>query len=393
MVMIEEISINDIREMIDKNNEDKKYSENLTKDLKERIYSKSIPDKSFAESLARMVAEDRHTPGLVIKHPYGTVIQQEKRTYYYRGEPSLYGSSKPSIFRNTPMDIIEKDIYHFISEMKIYEFIKMIENFEVVKKWPYDVLYRAIAQHYGISTNLLDITNDFEVALFFACCKYDQEIKEYRPLDKSDFKEDKDRYGVIFKANSYLADLAHAHTMSKGEAAIIPIGFQPFMRCHRQYGYAYVMQENDDLYNDNIFQIKKFKHSIELSNEIFHRMEGGKSIFPSEGLDDIANEIDEIKQADSFSNEVFKNVLSYFKFNSFDIDIKKELEFRKMNIGQSPIKLSRQRIRKINRDYEKMGFLKESPLPLHSRTVYVPEEGDSFYVSMNYKTIEKDENE
>lgn len=57
---------------------DKKYWENLTKDLKERIYSKSIPDRSFLESFTRMVAEDRHIPGLVVSYPYGTVIQQEK---------------------------------------------------------------------------------------------------------------------------------------------------------------------------------------------------------------------------------------------------------------------------------------------------------------------------
>nr|DAL96897.1 MAG TPA: FRG domain [Caudoviricetes sp.] len=389
--MIEEINLNDIKEMIDKNNEDKKYCENLTKKLKERIYSKSISDKSLSESLARMVAEDRHTPGLIVKYPYGSVIQQEKHTYYYRGESSLHDCCKPSIHRKVPEDTLEKDIYYFISEMKIYEFSKIVEKFKVVKKWPCDVLYRAIAQHYGIPTNWLDITNDFEVALFFACCKYDREKNQYRPLDESDFKEDKDKYGIIFKANSYVADLAYG--MSEGKNGIMPIGFQPFMRCHRQYGYAYVMQENDDLYNDNVFQIKKFKHSIELSNEIFQRMEGGKRIFPNEGLVDIVDEINQIKEADIFSNEAFESVLSHFKFNSLDVDIKKELEYRGINIGKSLIKLSRQRVRKIDRDYEKMGFLKESLLPLHSRQVYVPEEGDKFYLSMNYKAREKDEDE
>ena len=40
------------------------------------------------------------------------------------------------------------------------------------------------------------------------------------------------------------------------------------MRCHRQYGYAYVMDEYEDLYDSKTFQIMKFKHSIELSENL-----------------------------------------------------------------------------------------------------------------------------
>ena len=389
--MIEEVNLNDIKKMIDKNNEDKKYCKNLTKELKERIYSKSIPDKSFPESLARMVAEDRHTPGLVVSYPHGTVIQQEKHSYYYRGETALYGSSKPSIFRDAPKSPAEKAVYYFISEMKIYEFSKIIDRFEVVKDWPCDVLYRAIAQHYGIPTNWLDITNDFEVALFFACCKYDKEKNQYRPLDKSDFKEEKDEYGVIFKADAFLADLRYGASECKN--GIMPIGFQPFMRCHRQYGYAYVMEENEDLYKSDYFHIMKFKHSIELSNEIFQYMEGGKRIFPNEGLGDITGEINQIIEAHTFSNEAFQSVAKNFNFNRLAINIENELNKRDIQIGEPPIKISRQRIRKIDRDYKKSGFSKECMLPIHTRTVYVPEGGDKFYLSMNYKTVKKDEGE
>jgi hypothetical protein len=385
--MIEEINLNDIKEMIDKNNEDKEYNENLTKDLKKRIHSNSIPDKSLSESLARMVAEDRHTPGLIVSYPHGTVIQQEKRSNYYRGETALYSSSKPSIFRNTPKNPVEKVVYYFISEMKIYEFSKIIDSFKVVRDWPCDVLYRAIAQHYGIPTNWLDITNDFEVALFFACCKYDKEKDHYRPLNQYDFKEEKNKYGVIFKADALLADLRSG--ASECKSSITPIGFQPFMRCHRQYGYAYVMGENEDLYKSNDFHIMKFKHSIELSNEIYQHMEGGKRIFPNEGLEDIADEINQIKEAHTFSNEAFQNVLKSFDFGKQNVNIEKELNKRNIQIGKSPIKISRQRVRKIDQKYKKSDSSKEFKLPIHARTSYVPEGGDKFYLSVNYKTLGK----
>ena len=40
----------------------------------------------------------------------------------------------------------------------------------------------ALAQHYGFATHLMDLTNDFKAALFFATCKYVPETDSYRPL-------------------------------------------------------------------------------------------------------------------------------------------------------------------------------------------------------------------
>lgn len=380
--MIKKITLNDIRDMIDKNNEDKKYCERVTKEIQEHGYLKSIPDAAFIQ---RMVAEDRHSPGMVIQYPHGTVMQQEKRSNYYRGESSLYGSSRPSIYRNSPKDLKEKLIYYFISEMRIYEFNQLISKFEVVKEWPWDVLYRAIAQHYGIPTNWMDITNDFETALFFACCKYDK--GRYRPLNKFDFKEENDRYGVIFKADSFLADLKYG--MFEGDGGIMPIGFQPFMRCHRQYGHAYVMEEDMDLYKSNDFQMMKFKHSIDLSKEIFEHMNRGEKIFPNEGLEDLENEISEIKETNTFSDQAYENVVKSFNFKGIDIDMKNELKGLGIYIGKSPIKISRQRIRKLDRGYRKIDFLKECPLPPHTRLVYKPPNKDELYISVKYKTDDK----
>ena len=43
--------------------------------------------------------------------------------------------------------------------------------FNHVKNWNYcDVIYEVLAQHYGLETGWLDITNDFKIALFFAVC-------------------------------------------------------------------------------------------------------------------------------------------------------------------------------------------------------------------------------
>lgn len=370
----------EINEMINKNNKDREYCNRVTAEMKEHGYLKSIPEANF---LARMVAEDRHAPGMVIQYPYGTVLQQEKHSYYYRGENALFGSSKPSIHRNAPDNPVDKIVYYFIAEMKIYEFQKLISRFDVVKKWPFDVLYRAIAQHYGIPTDWLDVTNDFEVALFFACCKYDAEINDYRPLREADFKEEKDTYGVLFRADSFIADLIYGST--EGKSGIMPIGFQPFMRCHRQYGYAYVLGEDEDLYKSETFQMMKFKHSIEFSEKVYNDMDEGNKIFPREGLNSIQDEINQINKATTFSKEAFETAYRLLNMDKHNIDIMRELQIKGIDIGASPVKLSRQRIRNIDRKYKGIDFSKECALPPHSRFVYLPPSSEEIYLSLGHK--------
>jgi hypothetical protein len=383
--LIKEITMKEIDEMIDKNNKDKAYCNRVTAELKEHGYLKSIPEANFP---ARMVAEDRHAPGMVIQYPHGTVLQQEKHSYYYRGENALFGSSKPSIHRKAPDDPVDKMVYYFVAEMRIYEFQKLIGRFNIVKKWPFDVLYRAIAQHYGIPTDWLDVTNDFEIALFFACCKYDTETNGYRPLRAADFKEEKDIYGVLYKADSFLADLIYGST--EGKSGIMPIGFQPFMRCHRQYGYAYVMDEYEDLYDSKTFQIMKFKHSIELSERIYNDMDGGNKIFPREGLNSIQEEINQINKASTFSKEAFETAYRVLNMDKHNIDIMWELQKKGIDIRNSPVKLSRQRIRSIDRKYGGIDFSKECALPPHTRLVYCPPGSDKVYLSFNHKEHPKE---
>lgn len=54
-----------------------------------------------------------------------------------------------------------------------------------------------MAQHYGFDTCLLDLTNDFKTALFFATCKYDYKTDSYRPLTKKDIEAtENSKYGI-----------------------------------------------------------------------------------------------------------------------------------------------------------------------------------------------------
>lgn len=49
---------------------------------------------------------------------------------------------------------------------------------------------------------------------------------------------------------------------------ILPIGYQPFMRCHSQYAYGIHMKNPFPLQEDYTFEKLHFKHSVELSKSV-----------------------------------------------------------------------------------------------------------------------------
>ena len=212
----------------------------------------------YEESLNRQPRTD----GVLIKYPYGTIIQQSETGHFYRGENKIYTDSTPSLYRKLKQFVSqdEKNLYRLVADMRIGEFKKLLNCFNHVKEWHYcDVLYDALAQHYGLETDWLDITSDFNVALFFATCFWDNNDKRWKPLTKKQTEiDERHKYGMIFHTPSYrikgrqvVAEeyfLNHSfYSEDSPNYVAYPIGFQPFMRCHMQNGYAMYMRTPNPL--------------------------------------------------------------------------------------------------------------------------------------------------
>ena len=234
----------------------------------------------------------------------------------------------------------------------------------------------------------MDITSDFEVALFFATCYWDR--GQWKPLKREQTEVDeKHQYGMIFHmpsnrmpgrwiraihsfmpwtekpvgknsdGNDVYGRLAHPIYKGEMENLIYPLGFQPFMRCHMQNGYGIYMRTPKPLQEDYEFEKLRFRHSEELSQRVFEAMRGGELIYPHEGLKQVDFIIEQIKHATEFSEEAFLYALyRNHRFRLADASFVKDklsrwtIKGEKIRIlDRSPWKLSASRKKRIDELY------------------------------------------
>lgn len=348
---------------------------------------------------------DPKTAGFKTYYPHGVIIEQSMRRNYYRGENRIYPESIPTLLRNLKKyaTIKEKELYRMVADMRVAEFKSLLSKFEYVKNWDYcDILFEVLAQHYGLETGWLDITNDFEVALFFATCYWRN--GEWHPLTQEMIDGDY-QYGMIFHMPSnrmpmkWLTAIEDCSAWSsevidnreRGEntvksrkripsicrepGVIYPIGFQPFMRCHMQNGYGMYMREPYPLQQNFEFEKLKFKQSVELSQRVFEMMDRGKKIYPHEGLSKVQFIIDEIRRLTSFSTEAFEYAL--YRSHYYRLDDREKcladlqafsIEGEKIKIIENhPWKLSSGRRKRIDQIYRDFSLEKDYSIIISER--------------------------
>ena len=103
-----------------------------------------------------------------IQHEIRKIIDRiEKKSasgdYIYRGEPKRYKKVTSSLYRQYAKEI---EAEYFDIEIVQDEMLTEAERY-VYEKDGFEILTQL--QHYGGKTNLIDFTNDYLIALFFAC--------------------------------------------------------------------------------------------------------------------------------------------------------------------------------------------------------------------------------
>ena len=299
----------------------------------------------------------------IMEMPDGTIGAFPPNMFirYFRGENNDYDElypCVPSIFRiKKPEEIGEdghrkQDLIH-IDELKLVEFELILEQFPQVNFAIQDyckVDFRALAQHYDLNTNLLDVTSDIATAAFFATHYYDSEKNEFRIKENG--------IGCLRVYSSIGIEYNE-------EQPFRMIGLQPFQRPGLQCAFAVKMNKGENFAN--------FSHKVLFRQDVRWNQKlhdtfypNGKNIlFPNEEIADVARIVKE-------SMEISKQAIEkYCGINEKSQD--RVIQILNDN-GHSIIeklnyKLSRQQRRKLEREYKGRPY---GDVQLRSRLMYIP---------------------
>ncbi|MDO8311072.1 MAG: FRG domain-containing protein [Sideroxyarcus sp.] len=119
----------------------------------------------------------------------------------------------------------------------------------------------ALAQHYGIPTAYIDVSESFEIAAFFATCCFVQATGSWEPMTTGE--------GAMY----------HLH-FNAIDARISPICYQPFPRPLQQWAWTVELR-----LGENFLQIPRlhefhFEHDAKVGEEMLRRFDGGSKLLP-----------------------------------------------------------------------------------------------------------------
>jgi len=192
--------------------------------------------------------------------------------YVYRGQNQDFIPCIPSIAR------LKSDKEKFLAFCRNIAFEDALDEHPYVKFCkeqcmngiPLHINKQALAQHYGLHTNMLDVTSNFYVACFFASCYWDKKSKSYLPIKKSN------DLGVIYRANPiyFMRDL-RKNTFNF-------VGWQPLTRPAQQRAGSFTLHKGDCFASLPGIQKILFKHDEKSSRKIWEMFNQGKNLFPDD---------------------------------------------------------------------------------------------------------------
>ena len=221
---------------------------------------------------------------------------------FYRGQLKYFDSCLPVLYRYKGEELERQRL---LSKFQISEMILVMQTHPVINdlmkgalnipllgeiKLP--ILYDGLAQHYGINTNYLDLTNNIWSAAFFASAKYLE--GKYYPYEINEDSKLEDRYGVIYRLKCLADD---GQVIAFLNEMISPIGLQYFNRPGRQCAFVKKMSEEENFNDTHNLERIFFRHDNYANRLVFTLCQMGKQFYVEDSL---ANVVDEIRKHNHF---------------------------------------------------------------------------------------------
>lgn len=207
--------------------------------------------------------------------------------FLYRGQTERYSPCLPGVFRGMPMVKRLQDLSNldeaklFLARIRMEEFLAALPqhpSYAYSRELKLVIFAEALAQHYEINTDRIDLTQDADVAAFFAT-NWRDENGCWHPA--------REGQGVIYRA--VISDLMRS-LGEKREDKLEWIGKQAWPRPGEQKAWTLRLPLGADFEKFPV-DIFTFDHQEKCSAHFHDLFEQGAKLFPPDVLSELADQI------------------------------------------------------------------------------------------------------
>ncbi len=308
----------------------------------------NLKDKNGQGLLRRHLAYDMMTG------PNGKTVMIPRtgmNMILYRGQRNKDWICDPVIYRNATEQSL------LIDRLKVIDFSLIAEQFPPVyyaRQWNVDVDMLALAQHYEIKTDMLDLTSDISVAAFFAVTKYNDLKGRYEPMHSG--------VGSISTFFSLMG-------METDDLDFRIVGLQPFARPGQQCAFGIRLPQGATLESLNRGNKIYFQHNPKYNQQIMDIFgaEKNNTLFPKERIADAAKIVRDSTVVTERAIDLYCAAHGVEK-----TDIKNKLKDCHIDISPKPIfRLTKKENEALRRQFRSNPF-GNVEIPIFQRLMYTP---------------------
>lgn len=196
----------------------------------------------------------------------------------YRGQTEVHKTCAPSLAR---MHYAEDQLLALCRNVAFedaigdHPYVQLCEQARFMDA-PLNIDKQGLAQHYGLATDLLDVTSNFEIASFFATCRWDATARNYQPVKFSS------QFGVLYRLSPFIF-------IGPNEVAEFKhVGWQPFKRPEEQRASTMLLKKGQDFVQLPSVQMIRFRQSARVSVRIWKSFDEGRALFPNDAVSELA---------------------------------------------------------------------------------------------------------
>lgn len=208
----------------------------------------------------------------------------------YRGQAQAYPRCIPTLAR---LEKVEDQFLALCRRIAFEDAIgehPMVNLAERIRLWdsPLYVDREGLAQHYGLATDMLDVTSNFDVASFFATCAWNSVLRKYEPVT------DNLATGVIYRITPALMC-----SMARPDEPFGPVhivGWQPLPRPEQQRAFVVKMKPGQDFTSLPTVETFRFLHQAHISHRIWNAFDQGAALFPADAAAELARRAESLSE-------------------------------------------------------------------------------------------------